>query len=834
MLISYLLVAWRNVLRHKVFSLINISGLSIGMTAVMLIYFYVQSERSFDRFSPDSDRIYRVPLSYYYNGSSIPDVDAANHAGLASALKANYPEVEISAHINPSTTWVAATVVSYEDQHKSIQFNETKLYFADPTFIPLFGFKMLEGDPATSLEEPRSLVLTKKAAVKYFGDESALGRSIRVNNEDYKVTGVMADLPPYTHLDFELLSSYPHKDFGVSDWGWTQFLTYIKVKPQTDVAALEAKFPALLDKYVRTREAGLGYKTAIHLQPISEIHLKSHFDREMKDNGDERTVYFIGMLGVMILAIAWINYINISTARAMERAKEVGMRKVSGATRKQLVTQFLLDASLINCLAVLLTVVLTTAFLPAFERLAGSPISAILTGTGVWATFSFWIIPVMVLIAGILVVGVYPALLLSSFKPLSVLKGKFVKSSTGALLRKGLVGFQYVLSVILIAGTITISRQVSFMQAQDLGYTQEQVLVVKGPSAVDSTSGTRFQYFRNEQMKLPEIIKMGRSLDVPGRMMLFVNEIRPFGTPVSENVAAYEMSIDDQFFSTFEIPLIAGADFSEDDRFSFPNYPDIPTLILPHDRTFHPERNKIIINEELSKKLGFKDPQEAIHQKVRFRLWDEFTGEIAGVVKNYHQQSLHKNYEPIFYFFGDFEQWPSISIRLTTTDLPGTIEKIRKNYAAAFPGNPFEYYFVDEYFNEQYNVEQKFEHVFTVLTVVAIFISCLGLLGLGIYNVAQRIREIGIRKVLGAPVSSILLLFCKDSLYLLAGSCSIALPVVWLGVQSWLNNFAFHIGLEWIIFVVPPVMLLIISTLTIVAISMRAATTNPVETLRTE
>ncbi|MEI9921331.1 MAG: ABC transporter permease [Bacteroidota bacterium] len=833
MLTSYLLVAWRNALRHKVFSLINIFGLSIGMTAVMLVYFHVQSERSFDKFGRDSDRIYRVPLSYYINGN-YDHGDAVNHAGLAAALKSNFPEIEISARINPSTNWYGTTVVGYEDEFKSVQFNETKLYFADPTFIPLFGFRMIEGDAATSLEEPRSLVLTKKTAFKYFGNEPALGKPIQVNGEDYKVTGVMADLPPNTHLDFELLSSYPQKDFANSEWGWSQFFTYVKVTPQADVVALEAKIPALFDEHVWRDKSKPGDRTAPALQPISEIHLKSHLDREMRDNGNERTIYFIGILGLMIMAIAWINYINISTARAMERAKEVGMRKVSGATRKQLVTQFLLDATLINCLAVILTAVITTAILPAYELLTGSPISEILSVAGVWSSFAFWVLPVAIFIAGVVIVGVYPALLLSSFKPMSVLKGRFTKSSTGIILRKGLVGFQYVLSVILIAGTITISRQVNFMQTQDLGYTKEQILVVKGPTVADSTINSRFRQFQNEQAKLPEIIKMGRSLDVPGRAMLFMNQIRPFGTPSNEDIGAYDMMIDEQFFSTYEIPFVAGRNFSEEDRFSFPDYPNISTVIPPRDRTFHPERNKIIINESLSKSLGFKNPEEAINQKVRFRLWNEFTGEIIGVVKNYHQQSLHKNYEPIFYYYGAFEQWGSISIRLQTTDLPGTLEKMRKNYAAAFPGNPFEYYFVDEYFNEQYNVEQKFERVFTVLTTVAIFISCLGLLGLGIYNVAQRIREIGIRKVLGAPVSSILLLFCKDSFYLLAVSCAIALPIVWMGVQSWLSTFAFHIGVEWIIYVAPPLMLLIISTVTIVAISMRAAMTNPAETLRTE
>lgn len=308
MIKSYLLVAWRNLLRHKIFTLLNIIGLSVGMTAVTLIYFYVQSERSFDKYSPGNDLIYRVPLSYYENGKPERS-EATNRASVAAALKATYPEIEISARINPSTLWLGSTVVSYESHGKSAQFTETKVYFADATFIPLFGFKMLEGNPVTCLVEPRSLVFSKKMAFKYFGNEPAFGKAIRLNNEDYTVTGVVEDLPPYSHMDFEFLSSYPSKDFATSDndWGWNGFTTYIKVVPGTDVAALNAKFPALLDKHIRKSEAQQGFKTEIDLQPISEIHLKSHLQLEMKANGDERTVYFIGLLGILILAIAWIN-----------------------------------------------------------------------------------------------------------------------------------------------------------------------------------------------------------------------------------------------------------------------------------------------------------------------------------------------------------------------------------------------------------------------------------------------------------------------------------------------------------------------------------------------
>jgi putative ABC transport system permease protein len=417
---------------------------------------------------------------------------------------------------------------------------------------------------------------------------------------------------------------------------------------------------------------------------------------------------------------------------------------------------------------------------------------------------------------------------------LTVLKGKFSKSTTGAVLRKGLVGFQYVLSLFLIAGTITIAKQINFMQSQELGFTRDQVLVIKGPSVVDSTLRTRVRYFRNEEMKLPEVVNVTKSTNVPGRVMPYANSMRLFGKSLKESVSYYTMNIDEQFFATFEIPLIAGTSFSENDRFSFPNYPNIATLILPRDRTFHPERNKIMINERLSRSLGFKNPEDAIHQKVRFGLWAEFTGEIMGVVKNYHQQSLHLNYEPILYSYGDFDMWQCISLRLDTKDLASTIAKTQKNYAAAFPGNPFEYYFLDDYFNEQYSHEQQFKHVFTVLTVLAISVSCLGLLGLGIFNVSQRIQEIGIRKVLGAPVSSILMLFCADSLKIVIWSCAIASPAVWFGAKSWLSSFAFHIGLEWIIFAAPPLILLTISLVTIATVSLQAATANPVESLRME
>ena len=586
---------------------------------------------------------------------------------------------------------------------------------------------------------------------------------------------------------------------------------YVRLTPGTDPREVEKKFKPFLDPHFEQQRADYGYNTVIDLQPVTDIHLKSHLQDEIAGNGSERTVYFVGLLGIFVLVIAWINYVNLSTAKSMDRAKEVGMRKVSGATRQQLIVQFFIDAILINAIAVFLAVGSVTMLLPAFEQLTGSPITSILAVTEGLLNPSFWILPCVTLLAGIVAVGLYPALLLSSFKPVLVLKGKFTKSATGVFLRKGLVGFQYVLSIGLIAGTLAISKQNTFMLHQDLGYRSEQLLIVKGPSNVDSTLSGRFEHFRALQSSTPGVIKMARSTNVPGRKLPYVNTVRLFGHSTHDAVSAYSQTIDDQFFPTYEIQFLAGKNFTEDDRFSFPNFPDASSLILPRDQTFRPEQNKIIINELLAKQLGFANPEDAINQRVRFSLWDEFTGEIIGVVKNHHQTSLKNSYDAILYFFGSFEQWPSITLRVGTNELPATMDKIKSNYNTAFPGNAFEYFFLDDHFNQQYATEHQFQQVFSVLTTLAIFISCLGLVGLGIFSVSQRIKEIGIRKVLGASAYSILALLSGDSIKLVAISYGLALPLIWMGVRWWLQTFAFHIEMEWTIFLAPPILLLLIS-----------------------
>jgi putative ABC transport system permease protein len=433
---------------------------------------------------------------------------------------------------------------------------------------------------------------------------------------------------------------------------------------------------------------------------------------------------------------------------------------------------------------------------------------------------------------GIAAVGVYPALVLSSFNPSLVLKGKFLKSQRGGWLRKGLVGFQYVLSVFLIAGTIAISRQVTYMQKQDLGYNKEQLLIIRGAAIRDSTYASRINYFRNELLQIPGVERVASSGDIPGHAIADRNTVRKLSDTEEDNVITTLSSIDERFIRTYEMEFAAGRNFLETDRFIFPSQKN--NQITEDGYLVSGGQNKILINEDLATKLGFEDPEEAINQIVKIRIGSQFAAEVVGVVKNYHQVSLRQQYDPIAYFYPVFDRWKYFSIRLSTQDLAATVPKVQDIFLESFPDNAFEYFFLDDYFNRQYQTDLQFGRIFGSFTIAAIVIACLGLFGLGVFSVAQRTREIGIRKVLGASASAILVLFSKDSVQLLLISYGIAVPLIYLAVRQWLRNFAFHIGMDWQIFLLPPVFLLSISIVTIILVSLRAALMNPVVSLRHE
>jgi putative ABC transport system permease protein len=839
MLKSYCVVAWRNLLRNKIFSLINVTGLAIGLGVGFLIYQYVQAELSYDRFHKNADRIYRLPISYSGSFASLRP-SATNHPALGPALKADFPEVEDYTRLVRASLFLNTATVSYEkDASEPRIFNEERVYIADQSFLSVFSFPMVAGDPANALKEPASIVITKSVAEKYFGNEPALGKILKLARLDFKVTGVLQDIPENSHLQFDILLSFStlggdngNTTFFDTNWTWPEFYNYVLLKPHTDPVALEAKFPAFMKKYLGKIWEEHKFQSRIYLQPLTDIHLKSDLGLEQDANGSERTVYFLSVLALFILVIAWINYVNLSTAKSLERSKEVGLRKVSGATKNQLVIQFFFDAFLVNILAVALAAVLLIISLPYFENLTGKDISGVLESTGAWHSLSFWGIVLGTLTLGIIIVGLYPAILVSSFNPAVVLKGKFIKSQAGIRLRKGLLIFQYVLSIFLIAGTITIYRQLSYMQAQDLGYNKEQVLVVRAAAIVDSTFATKVQYFKNEMLQMPALVNITASSEIPGNAITDRNTIRKIGDEAKDNVPTYIVEIDDEFIETFEMAIAAGRNFDEKDQWI--NDTGNEKKLTDDGYLVSGGQNRVMVNEDLAEKLGFETPEDALHQVMRFTMGREYAVEVIGVVKNYHQLSLKEKYDPIVYLYPGSGGSRYYSLRLNTGNLTETIATVKKAYAEAFPSNPFEYFFLDDHFNMQYKADVQFGTLFGVFTMLGIMIAGLGLFGLGVFTTTQRTREIGIRKVLGANVSAILMLFSKESVRLLIISYAIAVPLMYLGIQNWLKNFAFHIGIGWQIFLFPLLFLIGLSVTTIVLICLRAALLSPAISLRHE
>jgi len=825
MLKNYFVVAWRNLIRSRIFSVINILGLAIGLSVCALIYHYVRFEKSYDRFHANADRIFRVALAN--NTPTGMDATAVNHPAVGPALEKDFPEVEASTRFVRTTLFVNSMTLSYDEPGgEPLTFNEEKMYLADASFLTIFSFPLLEGVAESALKEGRSVVITERTRKKYFGDSPALGKQLNLNRElGLTVTGVLKDIPENSHLQFDVLVSFATlgENWGNDVWRWPEFYNYILLKPGTDAKALESKLPAFVTKYLSDVMQEYKWKISMYLQPVTSIHLSSHLKLEQDVNGSERTVYFLSLLGGFVLFIAWINYINLSTAKSLERSKEVGLRKVVGASKRQLVVQFFFDALLVNTIAMVLSLLLLFLTMPYFETIVGKDITSVLYQGGLGGYYNVLIGAALVLIAGTLLVGAYPALLLSSFNPAQVLKGKFYKSSSGIVLRRILVSFQYVVSIVLISGTITIYRQLSYMQHQDLGYSKDQILVLKSPAVFDSTITNKIDYFKNQVSMLPGVGPLSSSSGIPGQVMGDRNGMRKVNQHQEDNILTFQQTIDDNFLKTFDVPLAAGRSLTNTDRFMFE---DKDNQNLPV---------QILINEEACHKLGFANPEDALHEKVLFAMGPkDHLAEIAGVVKNYHQVSLKEGYDPIMYFYPSYEFWRYFAVKARTENLGQTLPALKKIYADAFPHNAFEYFFLDEFFDKQYQGDVQFGTIFGTFTVLAIVIACLGLFGLSVFAVTQRTKEVGIRKVLGASVSAILVLFSSDSVKLLMVSYVVAVPIIYFGGSNWLANFAFHIPIGWQVFVIPPLFLLLISAGTISFVCMKAAIANPTDSLRHE
>jgi len=826
---NFFKIAYRNLLKNKVFSLVNIFGLAIGMAACFFIFSYVHFESSYDRWHPNAADIYRVNISF---GGSFARGEwramAANHPAAGPAMKRDFPEVRAFARVAPTTLFFAGTTLSYTDgKGEKLSFNQDRMFVADPSFLTMFSYPFVAGDPAKALGAPQTMVISATMAKKYFGNADPIGKMLVLNGgTPLKVTGVFRDVPENSHLKFDMLVSFLTLGPNAVDniWGWPEFYTYVQLVPGIDPARLEAKFPSFIERYLGKVQQELNFQTYFHLQRLTDIHLHSEKVKGPEAGGSQQEIYFLTLIGVLILVIAWINFINLSTSKATERAKEVGLRKVVGGRRTQIIGQFILESVLINLLALILSAVIVWFCFPLFGPFVGKDIAHGSPDAGIWHAPLFWAAVVSVYLVSALVVGAYPALILSAFRPAAVLKGKFVNSGSGMLIRKALVMVQFVFSLLLIAGSITVYSQLSFMEHQDLGYNKDQVLIMKAPMITDSTFRTRIAAFQTKLLQDPAIGGMAPSSEIPGRTAVSRNFVRKSTDDKTHNLATDISEVNENFFKTYGVDLVAGRNLQRDvDSVNQFNVKGKIGIV------------GVIVNERVVTELGYKSNEAAINQDVVFGYGPgPITARIVGVVRNYHQRSLKETYDPMLFLYPAYEDWSYFSVRLSTGDLPRTLASISQAYKDFFPGNPCDYFFLNEYFDRQYQSDLRFGKVFGLFTVLAIFVACLGLLGLSSFMIRLRTKETGIRKVLGASVPSLVILFSKDFVRMVGWASVIAIPIIYAGAYRWLRNYAFHIGLEWYILVLPPVLLLTMALVTVGVQSIKTALANPVESLKTE
>ena len=809
---NHLTLAVRNLFKRKGYAALNIFGLVIGITCCLLIFQYVAFENSYDKFEKDAGRIVRVRLDDYQQGK-LAWQSATSYPAIAPTMKKDFPEVEDYCRLID-----ANLLLSNEEKH--VRFNETKGYYADPSVIDMFNIQLVKGNAGTVLDAPDKMIISETMAYKYFGHEEALGKRLTIRDNStrtYEVTGVFRDYPANSHLIINHLVSYATfkkelrlqgdtSDAAETAWGWYDFYDYIKLKPGVNYKELEAKLPAFADKYINSHEGrkAANIKSELYLIPLADIHLKSNFNQEAEVNGDGKAVAFLFLIAFFIIVIAWVNYTNLATARSLERAKEVGVRKVLGALRRDLIGQFLTESLLLNLIAFALAVFAAYLLTPPFNNLIGT------ANTGNFQMpLNYWGAFAAIFFLGTFLSGIYPAFVLSGYHPVIVLKGMFKNTSRGLVLRKTLIIGQFATSVILIAGTIIVYQQVQYMRQQKLGVNIQQTLVLEGARTIqDSTFHSAFQIFKTELLNQPSVKSVTSSSNVMGQEIYWTSGVQRLGTGKKDASTMFILGIDNDFLKNYELQMVAGRPYSKD---------------------FGSDSKSMILNERAVELLGYKNPEEAINTKVRWT--DTFT--VIGVVSNYHHQGLQKAIDPMMLPL-NINTGVYYSLKMSSTDMHQSLASIEKLWNKYFPADPFNYFFLDDSFNTQYKADTRFGAVFGLFAALAIIIACFGLLGLSAYSVLQRTKEIGVRKVLGASTQSLLVLLSKDFMILVGISLFVAIPVTWWVMNNWLQDFAFRINIHWWVFALAGIAAVLIALLTTGFQALKAALSNPVKSLRTE
>ena len=818
MLRNHIFIAFRNFKKRKAFTFINILGLTVGMTVCLLILTYARYELSFDRYHKNADNVYRVSVDIY-NGNDFQIADAQCYPAVGPMAVESFPEIDNYA--------MARHIGRILVKREQTAFNEDRVYFANKNWFNVFDAKLVQGSLENALSEPDKIVLTETTAKKHFGDENPIGKVLTVvpggGQVDMMVTAVVGDVPKNSHLSYDILVSWEtgvkYLEWKHDEWDGNNEFMYLLANTSLQQDFKQKFNSAYYEKTKDFDERG----DSLAIQPLTDIHLFSDKSYEAEANGSGQIVSILLIVSAFVLIIAWVNYINLSTARALERAKEVGVKKVMGSGRGVLMTQFLLESLILNLLAIILTVTLIQGVLPWFNNLSG-----------VTLTFNIIDEPTLqlqllaILVVGTLASGLYPAFVLSGHKPLAVISGKMKDSRSGVLLRKGLVIFQFAVTMLLLIGTITIYQQITHMRNQDLGVNMDRTVAIYSPILPDSDeeSESKRETFETQLMNLSLVDQVTVSESTFGSGTNFMNTttgMKAVETEMGQNINFAFFRIDDKFLPTFQIDLLAGRYFDE-------------KLETPFEDG-HRSSQGMIVNEIARKALGFSTNEEAIGKKIN-RWGRIFT--LVGVVGDYYHNSVKYKVEPMAFFHekaGGSANFISIKLKGSESnknEYAGVLKDIESVYRAIYPASDFEYFFVDENFNKQYRADQQFGTVFTSFSVITIFVAVLGLFGLVLYEVQQRIKEIGIRKVLGASVLAIVKLFSTNFLKLIAASIVISTPVAYWAMNQWLTGYADRIGINIWLFLLPALIILAIALVTIFVQAIRAANSNPVEALRYE
>ena len=798
MIKNYILVAWRNLWKSKGFSAINILGLSAGLACCILIFLFIQHELSYDKFHNQSENIYRITSSAKTGEKKDLAITPAPWAPL---IKKDFPEIKSYVRLLKDEKILIG-------QPGEEHFYETKLLYADSTIFEVFSIILEKGDKST-LNQPNSILLTNETSRKYFGDSDPMGKTLEINsfgrNITAQVTGIVKSLPANSHFQFNSLVSLQTLGDLSGLWSFHMFQSYVVLNNQTEPKALESKMAGFVKKYISGNPAADGERT-INLQPLTSIHLHSKMTGEIGVNSDITYVYVFAGIALFILLIACFNFINLSTARSLARAKEVGLRKVIGADRRQLLTQFLSETTLFALIALLFAILICYLVLPQFNYISGRHLVIDFPGN------PSLIIVLVVLVTGIgLLAGLYPAAVLSAFKPVEVLKGKFSKSAKGISFRKFLVTLQFAISIGLIASTIIVDKQLGFLQNQKVGFDKENVLILSMPRNTDSQ---RLETFKLSLLNSGEINSISSASTIPGTNIP-VNQVNDGSTDLTKALSMQMLFTDEHFIKTMNMKVVAGRDFDRN---------------MPTDKS-----EGFILNQEAIKELGWADAGAAIGKTFQWVQPNAVLkrGKVVGVVQNFNITPLRSKVQPlVMHYFAQRFQY--LYMRFDQKNAESVIPIVEKKFKDFFSKQSLEYSFLDETLNSLYTGEKKISTIFNYFSFLAILIACLGVLGLSVYSIQQRIKEIGIRKVLGASVAGISTELLKEFIKPIFLAALIATPFSWYFMSKWLEDFAYRIDISLMTFILTTVMVLSLAILTMSFQTVKAALANPVKNLRNE